>query len=168
MELPDDDILKTNIMVKMPTDNAFVETLTAKATTQTNVEHDRTQWFKTSTATTQAQVAEAVSIPMCLAFDACRSVVTAQVIFERCAVEMEAHSANAENTLILRTIINVCKAAHTTHNKGTETTALPLQQLSLRLCDDAHVLWAQVRAAQICPQELSPNTPSNNGIPPHR
>ncbi len=164
VELPE-DILKTN-MVKMPTDAAFVATLTAKATTQTNVELDRTQWFKTSTATTQAQVAKAVPVPLCLAFDACRRDLTAQVIFERCAVELEAHSANADSTLLLRTIMNFCKAAHTTHNKGTETTALPLQQLSLRLHDDAHV-WAQARAAQICPHlgqstPLHENSPSRN------
>ncbi len=163
VELPV-DILKTN-MVKMPTDNAFMDALTTKATTQTNVEHDRTQWFKTSTATTQAQVAKAVPIPLCIAFDACRRDVTAQVIFERCAVELEAQSTNAENTTLLRTIMNFCKAAHTTHNKGTETNALPLQQLSLRLHDDAHV-WAQARAVQICPQELRSGTTSNDGTPP--
>ncbi len=161
VELPD-DILKTNV-VKVPSDGAFIATLTAKATTLNNVENDRTQWFKTSTASTQAQLAKAVPIPLCLAFDACRRDLTAHVLFERCAVELEAQSENAENKLLLRAIMNFCKAAHTTHNKGTETTALPLQQLNLRLHDDAHV-WAQARATQICPQ-LNQSTPSLDGTP---
>ncbi len=77
------DILKTN-MVKMPTDDSFIATLTAaNATTITDAENDRNQWFKTSTVTSQAAVAKAVPIPLCLAFDACRRDLTAQVIFER-------------------------------------------------------------------------------------
>lgn len=161
VELPS-DILKTN-MVKLPTDNAFIATLTANATTITDVENDRNQWFKTSTVTSQAAVAKAVPIPLCLAFDACRRDLTAQVIFERCAVELEAHADNADSKQLLRTIMNFCKAAHTAHNKGTATTALPPQQLSLRLHDDAHT-WAQARAAQICPA-LHIGTPSLETTP---
>ncbi len=151
-------------MVKMPTDDAFIATLTANATTITNVENDRNQWFKTLTVTMQAAVAKAVPIPLCLAFDACCRDLTAQVIFERCAVELEAHAEDTDNKQLLCTIMNFCNAAHTTHNKGTDTMALPPQQLSLCLHDDAHV-WAQARAAQICPQ-LHIGTPSLKNTPP--
>ncbi len=149
------DVLKTNI-VEVPSDADFVQMLTVKAGTMTNLKFDRSQWFKSSTATEMAILAKVAPLPLFLALaDACTNRITASKLWERCKVHLETIGEDGD-TLLICTIMTFCKAAHTKH--AANNCVLPAHQLSLPLHRDAKK-WAQAWSSAIC-LALHPDTPA--------
>lgn len=162
VHLPDD--ILTSQVVGVPSDAVFLAELTRRATSTTDVQHDQTQWFKSSTVTGRATLAKVVPIPLYLAYDLCQSDVTAHTLWERCKIELEALQ-DQDDGAILRTIMAFCKATHTKHGVNNATTSLPMLQLSQKVHPDAKV-WAKARVRSICPQFNAPAPRPNMITPP--